>query len=79
MKNRYLTFIALLLLLCTQTLCSQKIDQHLDMDNMSFFKEATMVVEGRFIKPLYAYTVKDIQGKEHYYGICPVIAYKVFK
>ena len=38
-----------------------------------------MVVEGRFLKPVYAYTVKDIQGKNHYYGICPVIAYRVFK
>ena len=79
MKNRYLTFIALLLLLCTQTLWSQEVDQHLDMNNMSFFKEATMVVEGRFLKPVFSYAVKDIQGKEHYYGICPVIAYKVFK
>jgi len=81
MKNRYLTFIALLLLLCTQPLWSQEVDQHLDMNNMSFFKEATMVVEGHFLKPThtYVYTVKDIQGKEHYYGIWKVIAQKVFK
>ena len=78
MRNRNLIIVALLLL-CTQTLCSQKIDQHLDMNNMSFFKEATLVVEGRFLKPVFSYAVKDIQGKEHYYGICPVITYKVFK
>ena len=78
MRNRNLIIVALLLL-CTQTLCSQKIDQHLDMDNMSFFKEATMVVEGRFLNNIHTYTVKDIQGKEHYYGIWKVIAHKVFK
>ena len=78
MKNRYL-FLASLLLLCLRTGWSQEIDQHMDMNNMSFFKEATLVVEGRFLKPVYAYTVKDIQGKNHYYGICPVIAYRVFK
>ena len=57
----------------------QEIDYHLDKDNMSFFKEAELVVEGRFLKPLHAYAVKDADGKEHYYGICPVIAYRVFK
>ena len=51
----------------------------MDKDNMSFFKEAELVVEGRFLKPLHAYAVKDADGKEHYYGICPVIAYRVFK
>ena len=53
-------------------------DYHLDKDNLSFFKEAELVVEGRFLKPLHAYAVKDADGKEHYYGICPVIAYRVF-
>ena len=80
MRTRNLIIVALLLL-CTQTLWSQKIDQHLDMDNMSFFKEATMVVEGHFLKSThtYVYVVEDIQGKEHYYGIWKVIAHKVFK
>ena len=78
MRNRNLIIVTLLLL-CTQTLWSQEVDQHLDMNNMSFFKEATMVVEGRFYDPLFSYVVKDIIGKEHYYGIYPVITNRVFK
>ncbi len=78
MKNRYLILVSIWLL-CLHTGWSQEIDFHLDMNNMSFFKEATLVVEGRFLKPVYAYTVKDIQGNDHYYGICPVVAYRVFK
>ena len=78
MRNRNLIIVALLLL-CTQTLCSQEVDNHLDMNNMSFFKEATMVVEGRFLKAVFSYAVKDIQGKEHYYWMYPVITKRVFK
>ena len=80
MRNGNLIIVALLLLF-TQTLWSQEVDQHLDMNNMSFFKEATMVVEGHFLKSThtYVYAVKDIQGKDHYYGIWKVIAHKVFK
>ena len=78
MRNGNLIIVALLLL-CTQTLCSQEVDNHLDMNNMSFFKEATMVVEGRFLKAVFSYAVKDIQGKEHYYWMYPVITKRVFK
>ena len=78
MKKVIFTISILLLALC-QITTGQEIDYHLDKDNMSFFKEAELVVEGRFLKPLHAYAVKDADGKEHYYGICPVIAYRVFK
>jgi len=76
---RKLILSAILLFCFCQTLLCQERDYHLDKGNMSFFKEAELVVEGRFLKPLHAYTVKDTNGKEHYYGICPVIAYRVFK
>jgi hypothetical protein len=78
MKKAIFLFGILLLALC-QIAIGQEIDYHLDKDNMSFFKEAELVVEGRFLKPLHAYAVKDENGKEHYYGICPVITYRVFK
>ncbi|MBO4488652.1 MAG: hypothetical protein J5741_03215 [Bacteroidales bacterium] len=78
MKNRYLILVSIWLL-CLHTGWSQEIDQHLDMNNMSFFKEATLVVEGHFLKNIHTYTVKDIQGKDHYYGIWKVIANNVFK
>ena len=78
MKKSVFTLSILLLALC-QIAIGQEIDYHLDKDNMSFFKEAELVVEGRFLKPLHAYAVKDENGKEHYYGICPVIVYRVFK
>ena len=78
MKKSVFTLSILLLALC-QIAIGQEIDYHLDKDNMSFFKEAELVVEGRFLKPLHAYAVKDENGKEHYYGICPVITYRVFK
>ena len=76
---RKLFLLAIYLFYSCQTLLCQERDYHLDKDNMSFFKEAELVVEGRFLKPLHAYAVKDANGKEHYYGICPVIAYRVFK
>jgi hypothetical protein len=76
---RKLFLLAIYLFYSCQTLLCQERDYHLDKDNMSFFKEAELVVEGRFLKPLHAYAVKDADGKEHYYGICPVIAYRVFK
>ena len=78
MKKRCLILVSLLLL-CLHAGWSQEIDQHLDMDNMSFFKEATLVVEGHFLNNIHTYTVKDIQGKDHYYGIWKVIANNVFK
>lgn len=78
MKKVLFTFSILLLALCP-IVKGQEIDYHLDKENMSFFKEAELVVEGRFLKPLHAYAVKDADGKEHYYGICPVITYRVFK
>jgi len=78
MKKVLFTFSILLLALC-QIVKGQERDYHLDKDNMSFFKEAELVVEGRFLKPLCSYAVKDENGKEHYYGICPVITYHVFK
>ena len=76
---RKLFLLAIFLFYSCQTLFCQELNYHLDKDNMSFFKEAELVLEGRFLKPLYAYAVKDTNGKEHYYGICPVIAYRVFK
>jgi len=76
---RKLFLLAIFLFYSCQTLFCQELNYHLDKDNMSFFKEAELVVEGRFLKPLHAYAVKDTDGKEHYYGICPVIAYRVFK
>ena len=78
MKKVLFTFSILLLALC-QIVKGQERDYHLDKDNMSFFKEAELVVEGRFLKPLHAYAVKDADGKEHYYGIYSVITYRVFK
>ena len=78
MKKAFFLLNILLLALC-QIAIGQEMDYHLDKDNMSFFKEAELVVEGRFLKPLHAYAVKDADGKEHYYGICPVITYRVFK
>ena len=84
MKKVIFALSVLLLALC-QIVKSQEMDcyqstkYYLSKDNMSFFKEAELVVEGRFLKPLHAYAVKDADGKEHYYGICPVIAYRVFK
>ena len=76
---RKLFLLAIFLFYSCQTLFCQERNYHLDKDNMSFFKEAELVLEGRFLKPLHAYAVKDADGKEHYYGICPVIAYRVFK
>lgn len=84
MKKAIFTLSILLLAFC-QIVISQEMDcyqstkYYLGKDNMSFFKEAELVVEGRFLKPQHAYAVKDADGKEHYYGICPVIAYRVFK
>ena len=78
MKKALFTLSIVLLAFC-KIATGQEKDYHLDKDNMSFFKEAELVVEGRFLKPLHAYAVKDADGKEHYYGICPVIAYRVFK
>ena len=78
MKKAIFTLSLLLLAFCKMA-TGQDTDNHLDKDNMSFFKEAELVVEGRFLKPLHAYAVKDADGKEHYYGICPVITYRVFK
>ena len=78
MKKAIFTLSLLLLVFC-KIATGQDTDNHLDKDNMSFFKEAELVVEGRFLKPLHAYAVKDADGKEHYYGICPVITYRVFK
>ena len=79
MKKAILIFSILLVCFCRISFAQDDRDYHLDKDNMSFFKEAELVVEGRFLKPLHAYAVKDADGKEHYYGICPVIAYRVFK
>ncbi len=78
MKKALFTLSIVLLAFC-KIATGQERDYHLDKDNMSFFKEAELVVEGRFLKPLHAYAVKDADSKEHYYGICPVIAYRVFK
>lgn len=78
MKKALFTLSIVLLAFC-KIATGQERDYHLDKDNMSFFKEAELVVEGRFLKPLHAYAVKDENGKEHYYGICPVITYRVFK
>ena len=77
--RKQLFLLSILLLALCQMVKGQEIDYHLDKDNMSFFKEAELVVEGRFLKPLCSYAVKDENGKEHYYGICPVITYHVFK
>lgn len=80
MTKKIAVLLGIILVTFCQTLfCQVERDYHLDKDNMSFFKEAELVVEGRFLKPLHAYAVKDADGKEHYYGICPVIAYRVFK
>ena len=84
MKKVIFTLSILLLALCQMVMsqemdCYQSTKYYLGKDNMSFFKEAELVVEGRFLKPQHAYAVKDADGKEHYYGICPVIAYRVFK
>ena len=79
MKKSILIFSVLVIGLCQIAFAQDEHDYHLDKDNLSFFKEAELVVEGRFLKPLHAYAVKDAEGKEHYYGICPVIAYRVFK
>lgn len=80
MMKRIFILLGIILATFCQPLFGQvERDYHLDKDNMSFFKEAELVVEGRFLKPLHAYEVKDADGKEHYYGICPVIAYRVFK
>lgn len=80
MMKRIFILLGIILATFCQPLFGQvERDYHLDKDNMSFFKEAELVVEGRFLKPLHAYAVKDADGKEHYYGICPVIAYRVFK
>ena len=79
MKKAILIFSILFVYFCQISFAQDERDYHLDKDNMSFFKEAELVVEGRFLKPLHAYAVKDADGKEHYYGICPVIAYRVFK
>ena len=79
MKKAILFFSVFLVTFCQIVVAQVERDYHLDKDNMSFFKEAELVVEGRFLKPLHAYAVKDADGKEHYYGICPVIAYRVFK
>ncbi len=78
-KKTAILFGFILITFCPTLFCQVERDYHLDKDNMSFFKEAELVVEGRFLKPLHAYAVKDADGKEHYYGICPVIAYRVFK
>ena len=79
MKKAILIFSILFVSFCQISFAQDERDYHLDKDNLSFFKEAELVVEGRFLKPLHAYAVKDADGKEHYYGICPVIAYRVFK
>lgn len=80
MTKKTAVLLGIILVTFCQTLfCQVERDYHLDKDNMSFFKEAELVVEGRFLKPLHAYAAKDADGKEHYYGICPVIAYRVFK
>ena len=78
-KKSVILFGFFLITFCPTLFCQDERDYHLDKDNMSFFREAELVVEGRFLKPLHAYAVKDADGKEHYYGICPVIAYRVFK
>ena len=80
MMKRIFILLGIILATFCQPLFGQvERDYHLDKDNLSFFKEAELVVEGRFLKPLHAYAVKDADDKEHYYGICPVIAYRVFK
>ena len=79
MKKAILILSILFVCFCQISFAQDERDYHLDKDNMSFFKEAELVVEGRFLKPLHAYAVKDADGKEHYYGICPVITYRVFK
>lgn len=79
MKKSILIFAFLVIGLCQIVFAQDERDYHLDKDNLSFFKEAELVVEGRFLKPLHAYAVKDTNGKEHYYGICPVVTYRVFK
>lgn len=77
--QKFLFIASILLGLIPALFAQDECDYHLDKDNISFFKEAELVIEGRFLKPLHAYSAKDADGKKHYYGICPVIAYRVFK